>query len=171
MLNQLSLYASAQSFMDPDADADAVAADFYRRLFGADGPKLVPYLPLFEIVQDWGNYHNIDLPRDDYHRRMRELVDLLGDLAGQERHTPALHPSPERHREELLWFARLFADLSAPAPDYDALSQRYWQRVYAIYDRLPDHVDPRPRNATQMLINVFRNGKSGGRITAGKRTD
>jgi hypothetical protein len=57
--------------------------------------------------------------------------------------------------QELLFFARLFADLTAPSPDYDALKQVYWNRVYRIYDRLPDHVDPRPRGNTERLVRHF----------------
>ncbi len=60
-------------------------------------------------------------------------------------------------REELLFFARRFAGLPALAPDYDALHDRYWRRVHAIYDRLPEHVDPRPRQATKALIRHFIN--------------
>ena len=32
---------------------------------------------------------------------------------------------PENYRRELVFFARLFADLTAPHPDYDALKQAY----------------------------------------------
>lgn len=156
LLNQLSLYASAQSFVDPDADPDAPARGFYERLFGPAGREIVAYLPLFEVVQDWGNYHCIDLPRETYHRRMGELVALLRGLAGHARDAFALVPAPDRYREELLFFAELFAALSAPSPDYDALARRYWDRVYAIYDYLPDHVDPRPRRATERLIGYFQ---------------
>jgi hypothetical protein len=49
----------------------------------------------------------------------------------------------------------LFADLTAPHPDYDALKQVYWNRVYGIYDRLPDHVDPRPRGNTERFVRHF----------------
>jgi hypothetical protein len=60
---------------------------------------------------------------------------------------------------ELAFFAQMFADLSAPAPDFDALHQRYWQHVYAIYDLLPRHVDPRPHAATERLISFFKTFK------------
>ena len=62
---------------------------------------------------------------------------------------------PEEYRQELLFFADLFADLSGPAPDHAALRHKYWQRVYAIYDHLPQHVDPRPKLATDRLIEFF----------------
>ena len=34
LLNQLSLYEAAQSFLNPDADPHILAADFYKRFFG-----------------------------------------------------------------------------------------------------------------------------------------
>jgi len=110
---------------------------------------------LFEVVQDWGNYHRIELSREEYHRRMKDLAEQLRVLKGQDRHDLALFPSPDQYREELLFFAELFAELSGTAPDYDALGQDYWNRVYSIYDHLPDHVDPRPRMATKCLIQHF----------------
>ena len=163
LLNQLSLYESAQSFLHPDADPAHVAKDFYRRLFGPDGSALVRYLPLFEVVPDWGHYARIDLSREAYHREMKSLVACLRALAGKERDEWPFHPPVARYREELLFFAHLFLDLSAPSPDYDALWKRYWNRVYRIYDFLPEHVDPRPREATNRLVQYFRtNARPGG---------
>jgi hypothetical protein len=155
LLNQLSLYAAAQSFRDPDVDPDHLAQGFYQSVFGPAGRDLVPSLPLFEVVEDWGNYHRIELSREDYHRRMKDLAELLRDLKGQERHDLELFPSPDHHRVELLFFAELFTALSEPSPDYETLGQNYWDRVYKIYDGLPDHVDPRPRLATKRLIQHF----------------
>jgi len=127
---------------------------FYRRLFGPEAEQLVEFLPLFEIVPDWGNHAVIDLPREDFHRRMRQGVDLVHDLKGRESNVP-FHPSPEAYRRELEFFFQLFADLTGPSPDFGELHDRYWKRVYAIYDLLPEHADPRPRNATIQLIRFF----------------
>jgi hypothetical protein len=98
---------------------------------------------------------SVNLPRAEYHVKMNEMVALLRSLDGREQDVP-FHPSPQDYRRELLFFAEMFADLSAPAPDFDALRRRYWQRVYAIYDQLPAHVDPRPHMATDRLIDFFR---------------
>ncbi len=155
LLNQLSLYQSAQSFLNPDADHAALSRGFYRRLFGADAEKLVGLLPLFEIIPDWGNYNRVDLPRVDFHARMKEGADLLHSFAGRENSNVPFHPSVAEYRKELLFFFELFRDLSGDSPDFDALSRKYWQRVYAIYDRLPKHVDPRPHGATERLIRFF----------------
>ena len=155
LLNQLSLYQSAHSFLEPDGNPAALARGFYRRLFGADGEKLAELLPLFEIMPDWGNYNKIDLPRETYHERMQTGVDLLRSFEGRENMAVPFHPRPDQYRKDLLFFFTLFADLSGPSPDFPAIKERYWQRVYAIYDQLPDHVDPRPRAATERLIQFF----------------
>ncbi len=155
LLNQLSLYESAQSFLNPDADPEVLAGDFYEALFGRQGRAIVPFLPLFEVIRDWGNYHIIDLPREVYHGQMLELARILRDLEGCERDEVPFHPSPSAYRRELTFFAELFAALSGSAPDFGALRQAYWDRVYRIYDHLPVHVDPRPHAATDRLIGHF----------------
>ena len=155
LLNQLSLFEAARSFQAPDADHREVAREFFRQVFGDSGPALVDYYRLFEVIPDWGCHSSVRMPRGIYHRLMSELVSLLDDIRPSVQTGVALHPSPEAYRQELLFFARLFAELSAPAPDYEALQNRYWQRVYRIYDQLPNHVDPRPRHATARLIDHF----------------
>lgn len=157
LLNQLSLYESAQSFLNPDAGWDAVARDFYRKVFGAGTESIVEDLPLFEVVKDWGNYVEIEISREEYHRRMCRLSERLKDLENNLQPTIPLHPLPEVYRQELQFFASLFAELSGLNPDYDILHKKYWQRVYGIYDQLPMHVDPRPVHATNHLINHFIN--------------
>lgn len=153
LLNQLSLYESAQSFLDPDADPRQIAETFYAKLFGPPGRALVEFLPLFEVIPDWGNCVQIDLTRQEFHRQMNHLVDCLHALQGNEE--IPFHPSVEDYRRELLSFAELFAALSDSIPDYDDLRRQYWNRVYAIYDQLPEHVDPRPHRATDQLIRHF----------------
>ena len=156
MLNQLSLYVSAQSFLNPDGDHVTIVGDFLERLLGPQGREVTPYLPLFELVPDWGHYSEITLSRQAYHAKMQELAALLRALQGQVREDLPFHPQPGRYVAELLSWAELFAALSAPAPDYEALRRHYWQKVYAIYDHLPTHMDPRPHMATDKLINYFR---------------
>lgn len=55
LLNQLSLFESAQSFIDPDADPAALAARFYTRLFGPGGRDVARLLPYMEVIPDWGH--------------------------------------------------------------------------------------------------------------------
>jgi hypothetical protein len=155
LLNQLSLYQSAQSFIHPEADPAALTRKFYRRLFGTDAERLNDLLPLFEIIPDWGNYNKIDLPRSEYHARMAAGAELLRALEGKADNSVPFNPSPEEYRKELLFFFELFRDLSGDAPDFDTLTKQYWKRVYAIYDSLPKHVDPRPYGATERLVRFF----------------
>jgi hypothetical protein len=159
-LNQLSLFEAARSFREPDADPAAVARDYFHRVFGPSAEAVAAYMPLFEIVPDWGHYVKLEVGREEYRRRMQELAAALKALERRLSPSIPLHPEPEAYRRELLFFAELFAELSAPAPDFDNLRKRYWQRVYAIYDRLPAHVDPRPHRAADNLIRFFREWRS-----------
>ncbi|MBN1912598.1 MAG: hypothetical protein JW818_22950 [Pirellulales bacterium] len=155
-LNQLSSYAAAQSFLRPDADHRDIAAEFFENLFGPTGRRIVPFMPLFEVIEDWGNFTQIGLARDEYHGQMEELAAMLEGLTACGADDVSFFPSPDEYRRELVFFARLFADLTGRSPDYNSLRRRYWNRVYAIYDHLPTHVDPRPREATDHLIQFFQ---------------
>ena len=155
LLSQLSLFEAARSFQDPDADPREVAKEFFERIFGGPGRGLVDHYRLFEALTDWGCYETVKMPRPLYHRLMTELVGMLEELKPFVRDDAVFHPSPETYRQDLLFFARLFADLTALTPDYDSLKKAYWDRVYRIYDQLPKHVDPRPHHATDRLISHF----------------
>jgi len=154
-LNQLALFEAAQSFRNRDGQPESLAAEFMTNIFGSSGAALVDDYRLFEVVPDWGSYKVVKMPRADYHQRMRGFADRLADLKGATRSGAVLFPDPETYRQELWFFANLFADLTAPKPDYPALQKQYWDRVYRIYDRLPDHVDPRPRGNTERLVRHF----------------
>jgi len=155
-LNALSLYASAVSFQRPDADLETVAGDFFEMLFGNEGRRLVDYAVLFEVLGDWGCHVNVPYERKAYHARMTELTDLLESLGGSVRGDVPLFPDPESYRQELLWFARTFRDFSGPVSNNASVRDAYWRRVYAVYDQLPKHVDPRPRGNTDRIAQFFR---------------
>jgi hypothetical protein len=157
LLNQLSLYEAARSFADPDGDPRAIAEEFFVMLFGEPGRNLVDGYRLFEALPDWGSYDVVQMPRAEYHTRMTQLAEALEGVKDSVNTAAVFHPDPETYRAELLFFARLFADLTAPSPDYESLEKSYWNRVYGIYDKLPEHVDPRPRSATRRLIEHFAN--------------
>jgi hypothetical protein len=109
-----------------------------------------------EVIPDWGHYVTLEITRAGLHARMAELADALRSLDSSKAPDIPFHPALPHYRQELLFFAELFRDLSSASPDYDALRKRYWQRVYAIYDHLPQHVDPRPHAAADHLIQFFR---------------
>jgi hypothetical protein len=155
-LNQLSLYQSAQSMIAPTRDPAEVTRHFYTRLWGEGAGELADVLPVFEVYPEWGNYEKIHLGKSEFHRAMgRGLAILEGCRTSAQTDFP-FFSDPETYRQELIFFFTLFRDLSAPGADYDALHSVYWNRVYAIYDHLPDHVDPRPKANTDRLINFFR---------------
>lgn len=154
-LNQLTLYMAAQSFLRPYEQPRDVAADFLARVFGPEGRELADLLPLFEAVRDWGNYEEIRLARAEYHARMRRAKELLDSLRGGAEPGIPVFPSASALASELRFFAHLFSELSAAHPDYAKLQAQYWNHVYAIYDSLPEHVDPRPRAATDALVRRF----------------
>lgn len=156
-LNQLSIYVSAQSFCRPNADPDEVVKEFLITQVGPAAEELAVLLPLFEVIPDWGNYHKIHMPRPEYHAKLCAMLEIFEGAVHSKTATDHPFPFAASWAEEHLFFARLFADLSAPSPDYDALYKRYWQHVYAIYDHLPEHVDPRPRQASKTLIQHFMN--------------
>ena len=155
MLNQLSLFEAAQSFKDRDGNPDRVAADFFAKIFGESGRTLVDDYRLFEVIPDWGSRGVVKMPRAEYHQRMLALAGRLEDLKSTTNSSAVLFPDPETYRQELLFFARLFSDLTATKPDYETLKRDYWNRVYRIYDRLPNHVDPRPRGNTDRFVRHF----------------
>lgn len=133
-----------------------MAKAFYRNLFGSVGESIVDYLPIFEVIPDWGNYSAPGLSKEEIQKKAKAFIDLLETCRESVSGNTAFFPSPDRYREELLWYARLFAELSRPRADYDELYARYWNRVYRIYDALPEHVDPRPVNASRNIIDYFR---------------
>lgn len=155
LLNQLSLYEAAKSFTQPEGDPQTIAGDYFAMLFGEPGRALVDDYRLFEALPDWGSYDTVKMPRAEYHARMTRLAKSLEEVKASVNTSATFHPSPEQYRAELQFFAQLFADLTAENPDYAALKKIYWDRVYRIYDMLPDHVDPRPRTATDRFIQHF----------------
>jgi hypothetical protein len=95
------------------------------------------------------------------------LAECLRDLHPEAGQAVPFHLSVPEYREELLFFAELFAALSGPSPDYDGLRQQYWQRGYPIYDQLPRHLDPRPHAATDRLIRHFVDRPDPGALISG----
>ncbi len=168
LLNQLSLYQAARSFVEPDADYDRGAREFYERIWGEGAGEIVEDLVLFEIIKEWGNHVELDIGKEEFHRRMGRLHDRVAAWEGRAAGDLAIWPSAEYHRGELEFFSRWMRDLSGPAPDFASLRQEYWNRVYAIYDELPRHVDPRPENATDRIVGFFRQWRNADGPVSGK---
>ena len=169
LLNILSLYEAAHSFINPDDDYMELAKDFYNKVFGENGSQIVEDLPLFEVIPDWGHYADLDISKQEFNQRMKLLASRLSSMDLRD-FTPQIHihPSPEYHRKELLFFADIMAAMSESSPDFDALSKQYKKHVYEIYEYLPSHVDPRPDLAMNKMITFFQNWKEDSSPTPGK---
>jgi hypothetical protein len=155
-LNQLSLYQAAQSMIAPERDPATVTRGFYTKLWGERAGELAEVLPVFEVYQDWGNHEKIKISKPDFYQAMLRGVEILKNCSATSPTDMPFFPDAETYRQELIFFFQIFRDLSTPRADFDALRSVYWKRVYAIYDHLPDHVDPRPKANTDRLIDFFR---------------
>ena len=156
-LNVLSFYESARSFLEPDADGNEVAYEFYEKAFGEGAGELAGYMELFEIIPEWGNHVKINLSRKEYHEKMRDFCEKIASWKGRLNGSFKIYPSAEFHRSELEFFASVFRDLSGDNPDFNSLKKKYFDHVYAIYDSLPQHVDPRPALAIKKIFGFFEN--------------
>lgn len=171
LLNPLSLYLGAQSFVQPDADGRDLARSFFRRLFGPQAEVLADLMEYFEVIPDWGNYEGQLASAEELGNRFSQMVEVLEGLNGASADAAVgecFHPHPEHYRTELLFFAKLFAQLSAGRIDPEAAEREYWNHVYAIYDRLPQHVDPRPRAATRQIVRWFQKHAQPAALVPGK---
>ena len=155
LLNALSLYESAHSFINPDDDYNALAKEFYEKTFGTGAGEIVEDLILFEIIPEWGNHVKLDITRQEYHRRMNRFVERVASWQGRINGSLKIYPSAEFHRSELEFFGKIFRDLSADTADFDAIRKRFYDHVYHIYDFLPAHVDSRAFHAANSLIRRF----------------
>lgn len=159
LLNGLSLFQAARSFSQPDADPFSVATEYLSGFFGDAGSELSLRYPVFEIVADWGYYGGPPRPLDQVHRMASEFGEILRGVSKVADPPFAFPVSPEWYRDELLFYADLYTRLSAPhvsASDLAAASDAYRRHVYAIYNELPRHVDPRPDMATRRFIDCFK---------------
>src|SRR5208283_5212580 len=109
----LSLFEAAQSFKDRGGDPHRLAGDFFVKIFGETGSVFVDEYRMFEVIPDCGSYDVVKLPREEYHARMSAFADRLEDAKGTVNSGAVLFPNPEKYRQELVFFARLFADLTA----------------------------------------------------------
>ena len=153
-LNLLSLYAAGQSFLAPDRDPDQVAREFCTRVFGEEHAPLGELFEAFEVVPGWGHYPRRRWSKPALQAAYREICDRL-EAADVSRCSLPLHPDPETYRQDLLWFARRFAELAGPNPDRERLRREYWQRALAIYDQVPMSADARAALAARQFSQLL----------------
>ncbi len=154
MLSHLCLYAAGQATIDPDRDPDLVSREFCRRVFGAENERLGELFEAFEVVPGWGHYPRRKWSAIEARKAYGEIIERLegADMAGCDL---PLFPSPERYRQSLLWFARLFHRLASPAPDRGTIRNDYYRECYRVYDKAPKAVDERPAMAADTFSRLF----------------
>ncbi len=151
-LNLLTLYAAGALFQDADADPDALSRTFCIAVFG--DPALGELFEAFEIVPGWGHYPRRRWAKTELRRVYTEMVDRL-EAADPAACTLPLCVDPEAYRQDLLWFARQFHALAAPAPDRQTIRAAYRARALSIYDVVPPSVDERTRAAADGFAGLL----------------
>ncbi len=153
-LSHMGLYAAAQAGIDPDRDPDQVSREFCRRVFGAEHESLGELFEAFEVVKGWGHYPRRRWSKPEAHRAYVAIVDRLRQ-ANTDRCDLPLFPSPQQYHEDLLWFATMFARLSGPNPDREAIRKEYWNKSLSIYDNVPMSVDERAEAAAKSFSQIL----------------
>jgi hypothetical protein len=113
----LNEFACAEAYWNPQVSVASVMHDFTEGVFGTSQPNLIGIFPSFEIAPVVGytfarepNWH------PDY-TKIRASMDYA-DSVLEALHLPAeprfdLSISPQTYRQELLYFCRLYSQLSA----------------------------------------------------------
>ena len=151
------MYAAAQAGIAPDRDPDAVSREFCAGVFGAEHESLGDLFEAFEVVPAWGHYPRRRWSRAEAHRAYRRMIERL-EAADMDSCSLPLFPSPQQYRDDLLWFARMFARMSGPDPDRDAIRREYWQRTFRVYDHVPMSVDERAHAAADQFSRQWSTG-------------
>ncbi|MBN1863470.1 MAG: hypothetical protein JW808_01075 [Victivallales bacterium] len=153
-LSHLSMYAAAQASIDPDRNPDLVSREFCGKVFGTQHEMLGELFEAFEVVKGWGHHPRRNWSRQEAHRAYTKIIDHL-ENADTDKCSLPLFPSPAEYHRDLLWFARMFARLSGPNPDRDAIRKEYWQNCLSIYDKVPMSVDERAESAAKQFSQLF----------------
>jgi len=153
-LSHMCMYAAGQAGINPDRDPDQVSREFCRRVFGAEHELLGELFEVFEVVNGWGHYPRRKWSREEAHRAYLEIIDHLRQ-ANTDRCDLPLFPSPQEYHADLLWFAMMFARLSEPNPDREAIRKEYWKRCLNIYDNIPMSADERADAAAKGFSKIL----------------
>ena len=153
-LSHMSMYAAAQAGMDPDRDPNAVSREFCRRVFGEEHEILGELFEAFEVVPGWGHHPRRLWSRDEARRAYVKIIEHLESADTNGCDLP-LFPSPEEYRQDLLWFARMFARLADENPDREEIRREYSQKAFGIYDDIPMSVDRRADAAAGRFSQIL----------------
>ena len=153
-LSHLSMYAAAQAGINPDRDPDEVSREFCGRVFGEEHTILGEMFEAFEVIPGWGYYPRRKWSRREAHKVYLKMIDRL-EAADMDACELPLFPSPRQYRQDLLWFARMFARLSDECPDTEAIRRDYWRKTLNVYDHIPMSADERAEDAAARFSQAF----------------
>jgi len=154
-LNQLTMYAAAQMFMDPDADPDLVSRDFCAKVFGEEHAALGELFEAFEVVKGWGHYPRRHWSKETLTEKYTEMIERL-EAADVSACALTLFPDPETYKKDILWFARTFRELAGPNPDRERIRRDYWKKALSVYDNIPMSADERAELAARQFADILR---------------
>jgi hypothetical protein len=153
-LNLLTFYAGGQLFLNPDADPDLVSQEFCSKVFGSEHAILGELFETFEVVEGMGHFPRRRWSKEVLRQKYSEIIERLeaADVSGC---SLPLFPGPETYRQDLLWFARKFHEMSGTNPDRKKIEKEYWEKSVKIYDIIPMSVDQRAITAAKQFSMIL----------------
>ena len=150
-LNLLTLYGGAQMFIDPLVDPTELSTRFCTSIFGLEHKELGDLLKTFELASirrvnqhdpQWAiktitpeHFAKIQT-RKDCHQAFGMIIEHLEAVKPSACMLP-IFPDPETYRQDLLWFARKYHEMTGPNPNRALIAWQYWDKAYAIYQQVP----------------------------------
>ena len=154
MLNLQTLYAGAQTYIDPQADPTELSTRFCASVFGAEHEPLGELMKLFGVesaMEGLTEYlagvgdQLVDSSRQrpvtswtgkELNRAFGRMIEHL-EAAKPAACTLPIFPDPETYRQDLLWFARKYHEMTGPNPNRALIAWQYWGKTYGIYNQVP----------------------------------
>ncbi len=142
-LNLLTLYGGAQTFINPQEDPTALSTRFFTNVFGPEHEEFGTLMKVFKgrPFDDILSEHDTGTPsrswkRKDWHRAFDRIIEHL-NAAKPSACTLPIFPDPETYRQDLLWFAEKFHEMTDANPNRALIAWQYWDKTYAIYQKVP----------------------------------
>ena len=154
-LSILTQYASAKLLINPDECPDKISKDFCAKVFGKENDILGELFEAFEIVDGWGHFPRHTWSREALRKTFDEIIERLEACKISNCNLPI--PDPEEYKEDILWFARKFRELSSENPDREKIKKDYWKKALKIYDFIPMSEDKRADIAAEYFSKIGEN--------------
>ena len=150
-LNMLTLFAGARMMIDPAGTPEKLSSEFTRLVFG--DPEIGPLMEAFEIVKGWGHYPRRAYTKRELKNDYTELIRRLEACRGAKCELP-LFPGPETYRQDLIWHAKNFLEMTQGNADRAKIRGDYWEKALTIYNAIPMSVDKRADMAADSYSRI-----------------